>query len=181
MDESRVLTTSKIRKAVRFALQPDPADREAIATRFALIALRKFTFEGQVSPEAKADFVLTARLGATVVQPCVVTGDPVTTRIETDVVRRYLADMPEPEGDEIEMPEDETAEPLSATIDLTAVMEEALALALPDFPRSDGADAVDITVTAPGVAPMTDDDAKPFAGLKALRDRMAGDGEDGPA
>jgi len=27
---------------------------------------------------------------------------------------------------------------------------------------------------APGVAPMTDQDAKPLAGLAALRDRMAG-------
>ena len=56
-------------------------------------------------------------------------------------------------------------------------MEEALVLALPDWPRAEGVEPVDLTVTEPGVTPMTDDDAKPFAGLKSLRDRMAG--EDG--
>jgi hypothetical protein len=52
------------------------------------------------------------RLGATVVQPCVATLAPVTTRIETGVTRRYLADWQEPEGEEAEMPEDDTTEAL---------------------------------------------------------------------
>lgn len=177
MDETKHLETARLRKPARFSIEPKEAERKDIALRLGLVDLKKLNFAGQVAPDGHADFRLEATLGATAVQACVVTSDPVTTRIDTDVIRQYLADMPMPEGDEVEMPEDDTREPLPATIDLTAVMEEALVLALPDWPRADGVEQVDITVTAPGITPMSDEDAKPFAGLKALRDKL-GPGED---
>jgi uncharacterized metal-binding protein YceD (DUF177 family) len=95
------------------------------------------------------------------------------------VARRYLAEMPEPEGDEVEMPEDDTAEPLPATLDLFAVLSEALALALPQYPRAEDAELGEAVFAAPGVAPMTDEEAKPLAGLAALRDRLKGPEEPG--
>jgi uncharacterized metal-binding protein YceD (DUF177 family) len=113
------------------------------------------------------------------VQPCVATLAPVTTRIDTDVTRLYLADWQEPEGEEAEMPEDDTTEALPDRVDLAAVMAEALALALPDYPRASDAEIGTTQFAAPGVTPMTDEDAKPLAGLAALRDRMREDGEDG--
>ena len=36
----------------------------------------------------------------------------------------------------------------------------------------------DITVTAPGANPISDDDVKPFAGLEALKSRLATDDGD---
>ena len=48
-------------------------------------------------------------------------------------------------------------------------MIEALALALPPFPRLEGAELGNIAVTERGITPMSDDDAKPFAGLGDLR------------
>ncbi len=176
MSETTVLATAKITKPETFDLRPDDVARADMAKRLVLLGLRKLSFAGTIAPDGTRDLVLTATLGATVVQPCVVSGDPVTTRIDGPVVRRYLAEMEEPVGDEVEMPEDDSAEPLPTTIDLAHVMEEALVLALPDWPRADGVDPVDVTVTEPGVAPMTDDDAKPFAGLKAFRDKLS-DGE----
>ncbi len=177
MHDTHVLTTSKVTATETFELRPDEAQRAEIAGRLELLALRKLSFAGAVKPSGARDLTLDAKLGATVVQPCVVTGDPVTTRIDVPVLRAYLAEMDEPSAEEAEMPEDDTAEPLPTEIDLTAVMEEALVLALPDWPRANGVDPVDLTVTEPGVAPMTDDDAKPFAGLKALRDKLSGDGD----
>jgi hypothetical protein len=56
-------------------------------------------------------------------------------------------------------------------------MAEALALALPDYPRAPDAEMETGQFAAPGVDPMTDEDAKPLAGLAALRARM--DGENG--
>jgi uncharacterized metal-binding protein YceD (DUF177 family) len=112
-----------------------------------------------------------------VVQPCVVTLAPVTTRIDIDITRRYSATHVEPEADEAEMPEDDTTEALPDRLDLTAVMLEALALALPDYPRAEGAELAERQFAAPGVAPMTDADAKPLAGLAALRDRLKTDEE----
>jgi len=101
-----------------------------------------------------------------------VTLDPVTTRIDTEVRRTYLANMPEPAGEEVEMPEDDTIEPLPVTIDPAAVMAEALALALPLYPRKDGVALGEANYAAPGTEAMTDETARPFAGLANLRDRM---------
>lgn len=179
MSETTVLATSKVTSSVAFDLRPEDALREEIAARLDLLGLRKLRFHGSVAPSGARDLKLDAMLGATVVQPCVVTGDPVTTRIDVPVLRAYLAEMEMPTTDEAEMPEDDEAEPLPATIDLAAVMEEALAIALPDWPRAEGVEPIDMTVTEPGVAPMTDEDAKPFAGLKALRDKLSGEGGDG--
>jgi uncharacterized metal-binding protein YceD (DUF177 family) len=156
-----------------FELSPDAETRERLARDMEILGIRKLRFEGTVKPDGARDWTLEGHLGATVVQSCVVTLEPVTTRVETQVLRRYLADAPEPEpGSEVEMPEDETIEPLPETVDLAAVMAEALALALPDFPRADGVAPVEVNVTEPGKTPMTDDDAKPFAGLAGLRESM---------
>jgi uncharacterized metal-binding protein YceD (DUF177 family) len=164
-------------RPTQFVVEPGTEERAAIADRLGIPSVRKLRFEGEMQPQGRQDWALAGRLGATVVQPCVVTLDPVTTRIDEDVRRTYLAEMPEPEGgDEAEMPEDDTADPLPETLDLFAVMEEALALALPPFPRAPGAELGEAVYTEPGKAAMTDDDAKPFAGLKALRDKLGDDG-----
>lgn len=155
-----------------FDLRPDAATMAALAEELGLQGLRKLSFSGQISAAGRRDFVLTGRLGATVVQPCVVTLEPVTTRIDTDVRRTYLANMPEPEGEEVEIPEDDTIEPLPSTIDPAAVMAEALALALPLYPRKDGVALGPANFSGPGVEAMTDEDARPFAGLANLRDRL---------
>ena len=118
------------RKPTRFKLQPDAAACTRIAEALGIDAVRKTRFAGELRPLGKRDWRLEARLEATVVQPCVATLDPVTTRIEEDVTRNYLADMAEPAAEETEMPEDDSAEPLPAVVDLGVVMTEALALAL---------------------------------------------------
>ncbi|MEM7720113.1 MAG: DUF177 domain-containing protein [Pseudomonadota bacterium] len=177
MNDITVLETTKVVAPTRFELRPDEAARKAMAARLDLLALRKLVFHGTVAPSGARDLTLTGDLGATVVQPCVVTDAPVTTRIDVPVLRAYLAEFEAPTAEEMEMPEDDNAEPLPARIDLAAVMEEALVLALPDWPRADGVDPVDLTVTEPGLAPMTDDDAKPFAALKTLRDKLGRDDE----
>ncbi len=156
-----------------FTLEPGPEMRARIVAELDLRALRKVRLEGTLSPEGKADWRLEARLGATAVQSCVVTLEPVTTRLDIDLHRSYRADLPEPSGDELEMPEDDTIEALPASLSLIDLLVEALALALPDYPRADGVALGEAVFTAPGVAPLTDDDAKPLAGLAAFRDRLA--------
>ena len=70
------------------------------------------------------------------------------------------------------MPDDDTIEPLPDVIDLGAVLAEALALNLPLYPRADGAHLDQAVFTEPGKLPMTDEDARPFAGLAGLRDQL---------
>lgn len=168
-------------RATAFELRPDAAALEAIAADMGLLGLRKLSFRGTVRAEGQDDWLLEGTLGATVVQPCVVTLEPVTTRIDGPVRRLYLADPSPilPEGEEIEMPEDDTAEPLGDVIDLEGVMIEELALALPAWPRAEGAGIGSVTVTEPGVTPLTEEAMKPFAGLAALRDKLGKPSDDG--
>jgi uncharacterized metal-binding protein YceD (DUF177 family) len=162
------------RKAHRFTLEPGDEACAAVAEVLELRGLRKLRFSGTLQPRGGRDWHLKAELGATVVQDCVVTLAPVTTRIDEPVERVYLADFDPPEGTEVEMmPDDDRAEPLPAALDLGQVMIEALALALPPYPRAAQAETGEAVFTEPGKAPLRDDDLRPFAGLAGLRDALA--------
>ena len=157
------------RKATTFDVVPDAATRTALAAELGIVDIRKLRLTGQIAPQGGKDWHLTAALGATVVQDCVVTLDPVVTRIDDPITRTYVANFEEPDAAEAEMPEDDTVEPIPAVLDLEALLSEALSLALPPFPRVAGAELGSVQFAAEGTAPMTDDDAKPFAGLGALK------------
>lgn len=147
-------------------LAPNAEQRAGIAGELGLISLPALSMTGTVAPAAHGTWELSARLTARVVQPCVATLDPVETAISEDVHRIYSPDVAPPDADETEMP-DADLEPLGQTIDPGAVMIEALALALPEYPRSKGADAA-----AAGGATKDEnadgDTRRPFAGLADL-------------
>lgn len=166
------------RKPVRFDLQPDAALRAKLAQELGITALRKFRFHGELRPLGRRDWEIDAMLGATIVQPCAVTLEPLSTRIDEHVLRRYLADMPEPQGQEVEMPEDDTQEPLGTMIDPGAVALEALSLALPAFPRSEGAAIAsdgELRAAPDGADPTPEERPKPFAALAGLREKLLRD------
>jgi len=160
-----------------FEMRPDASARAALAEVLGISAVRKLRFAGRLLPEGKSDWRLEAELGATVVQPCSVTLEPVVTRIDEAVGRRWVADLPPAPPGETEMPEDDEVEPLTGSVDLGQVMAEALALALPPFPRAEGVELGQALYAAPGVKPMTDEEAKPMAGLADLRDRLKNGGK----
>jgi uncharacterized metal-binding protein YceD (DUF177 family) len=161
------------RKPTRFDLRPDAAIRADIAASLDLLALPAFRFRGELRPTGRSDYQLEAELTADVVQPCSVTLAPVPAKIAETVRRAYLSNWQEPEGDEVEMPEDDTQEPIPEVIDLGAVAIEALALALPLYPRAPGVALGEAVFSPPGSEPLREADLKPFAGLAALRDRLA--------
>lgn len=179
--EIHLLPLARLRRQrTEFELVPDPAARRALAEALGLRDLRKLRLAGVIEPEGAHDWRLDAMLGATVVQPCVVSLDPVTTRIDEPVTRRYVQQAEPPvhrPGEEVEMPADDTLEPLPEALDLMDVLAEALSLALPPFPRSPGAELGIARAAPEGVRPLTDEDTRPFAGLAALRDRLGDDGE----
>lgn len=172
---THVLALSRLGRAsdTEILVEPDAKMRKRIADDLSLRGLRKLRLTGTLSAVGKYDWHMQARLGATAVQECVVTLAPVTTRIDTDIVRNYVVDLPEPTEEDFEIPDDDTQEPLPRSLDLLALITEALALALPDYPRADGVELGQAVFAAPGVAPMTDEDAKPLAGLAGLRDKLA--------
>ena len=158
-----------------FEIVPDTTALSDLAAMLGLDGLRKLRFAGAVAAQGKADWSLRGRLGATVVQPCGVTLAPVTTRIDVDVTRLFLRDYEEPNAPEVEMPEDETIEPLGQWIDPHAVMIEALSLEIPEFPRAADAELGEVVATEPGKQALRDADLKPFAGLAALKAQLDDD------
>lgn len=158
-----------------FDLRPAAAELAALARDLGLSGLRKLSFVGEIRAQGKRDWTLQGKLGATVIQPCVVTLDPVTTRIDMPVTRVFLADWTDPDEPEFEIPEDDETEPLGAEIDPAQVMIEALSLALPQYPRKDGAELARAGFTEPGKQALTDDEVKPFAGLAELRNALKKD------
>lgn len=167
------------RRPREFDIAPTADEAAAIARQVGIRTLRKARFSGRLVPEGRADWRLEAQLGATVVQDCVATLAPVTTRIDDVVIRRFLADPDEPEATEMEMPDDDSTEPLGPVIDPAAVMVEALTLALPLYPRAEDAPPADVVAVPPGATPIAPRE-NPFAALSALRDRLPGaDGRGG--
>lgn len=177
------LADMSARSTVPVLLEPDARGRAALAAALGIPAIRKFRLTGDIKPLGRRDWQFTFTLGATVVQDCVITLEPVTTRIDEDTRRTYLNDFELPEADDAEMPSDDTADPLPATLDLYDVALEALALALPPYPRAPGAELGSVVYSEPGTAPLTDEAARPFAGLADMRNALkpdSGDGNDKP-
>lgn len=171
-------TELSARKPTRFDFRPDAAQTASLIADLSLLDLPALSLKGEIRPIGRNDFELAAKLAAEAIQPCAVTLAPVPARIEEPVLRRFLAEWHDPEGDEVEMPEDDSAEPLPDVIDLLDVAREALALALPLYPRAPGAELGEAVFAAPGTAPIRDVDLKPFAGLAALKAKL-GPGSDG--
>ncbi|MGB7318195.1 MAG: DUF177 domain-containing protein [Planktotalea sp.] len=176
-----LLDTSALarRKKTQFNYRLDADQLKALKEELDLSALRKVSFAGNLSAAGKHDWVLEAEIGATAVQPCTITLEPVTTRVKSEVIRRFVAELPdlskETEEDEFggtAMLDDDTLEPLGREIDLWRVLQEGLALALPDYPRIDGAQLGTLSITEPGSTALSDEDLKPFAGLAALKGKL---------
>lgn len=155
------------RTATHVKFRPSGPERAAIAAHLGLIDLPALEFDGDIRPLGKRDLTLTGRLVAKVVQACVVTLAPVAATLTEEVARKYLSDWVEPEGDEVEIPEDDS-EPLPEVIDAASVVIEALALALPPYPRAPGAELGEAVFAEPGAAPLRDADLRPFAALGRL-------------
>lgn len=158
---------------VAFEIVFDATQRAETVKLLDLLELDKLRFVGKLSPRDKYDWKLTGELGATAVMACVLTLDPVKIRLDDTVSLTFLSSWKEPKPDSVsEMDENVDSEPLSDLVDLVAIAREALALALPDYPRKKDAVLNQTVFAEPGTTPMTDEDAKPFAELVALKKRF---------
>lgn len=170
--ELRFVTKSlAARKPTRFDFCPDAPARAAMAAALGLIDVPALRLQGELRPVGRHDFDLVADLTARAVQPCSVTLAPVPCSLHEAVHRRFSADYTAPEGDEVEMADDET-DPLPEVLDIAEIAAEALALALPQYPRAPGAELGEAVFAGPGVAPLSDTDLRPFSGLAALAEKL---------
>ncbi|HET9068016.1 MAG TPA: DUF177 domain-containing protein [Amaricoccus sp.] len=180
---ARVIELRQLRglEGFDFDIAPEPREAEALARLLDARSVRKMRFRGRLEPLAGGGWQLAASLGATVVQSCVVTLDPVTTRIDQRVQRTFLPETAALGAEILVDPEEEDEiEPLTDRIDLGRVAVEALALALPAYPRKPGASLPDAGGasgtggrTGGGEGPADEEDGRrPFAALAALRGKL---------
>jgi len=155
-----------------FDIAPTPAEATALARLLDAQAVRKLRFQGTLAPLPQGGWKLDARLGATVVQTCVVSLEPVTERVDQEVHRRFLPEHgARPTEIVIRPDEGDEVEPLGERIDLGLIAIEALALALPAYPRKPGV-SLGPAFAGTDDAGADEDAPKPFAALAALRGKL---------
>ena len=165
------LRLDQIRDGERIDLNADETERHAVSERLGLQSLKRL--EAHATLNRKGDCVRAeGRVVASLDQSCVITGDPVPAHVDEAF---EIAFVPEPQisrsEEEIELDPTECDVVFhdGSTIDLGSAIADTLALALPAYPRSPGADAV---LKEAGI--LTEAEASPFADLAQL---MKGSGD----
>ena len=145
-----------------------------MAALFDVISIRKMRFKGTISPYEEKGWLLEGVLGASISQYCVVTLERVRTRIDLDV-RRVFVPMPEPTTNEITLDAsyNDELETLGKEIDLGLVAMEALVLAIPEYPRIEGAELPDSSFSPPDAKDIAEETPKAFIGLAALKEKLS--------
>jgi len=111
------------------------------------------------------------RLVARIAQSCVVTLEPISSRVETDIERIYLPADALHEAHEVQVLPDEEDVPdfYTTSLDPAQLAVESLLLLIDPYPRTEGAELGQRSFSAPGVAPLDGKAGRPFAGLAVLK------------
>jgi uncharacterized metal-binding protein YceD (DUF177 family) len=151
------------------AIEANEAERQALATRFGLLAIGRLAAGFAVRREGAA-VLATGRVEASVTQACSATGDPIEAAVDETVSLRFVDDDAAA-SDEIELAPDalDTLPIEGGAIDLGEAAAETMALALDPFPRSPA--AADALRDA-GV--LEEGEAGPFGALAGLKAKLAG-------
>jgi uncharacterized metal-binding protein YceD (DUF177 family) len=157
----------------------DPAERQALARRFALLEVRTLRAHGRIERlEQPAELGFRGWLAADVVQTCVLSLEPAPATIRQAIERRYrpgsaAADRErlQPKGAIDLDDEDDEVEPVNGReIDLGEAIAEEFGLALDPYPRALGAAAIEPEALGPHVSLGQAEPEKPFAALRQLRE-----------
>jgi uncharacterized metal-binding protein YceD (DUF177 family) len=157
-------------------IEAKPAEREALAKRFDLVALERLVGALSLSWAGEGLIRVEGRFQATGAQTCVVTLEPVPFELDEPVQLAFALPGALPQSGEVLVePEGEDApEPVEGgAVDLGEALAQSLAVALDPYPRAPGAELAQ-SEFGPGGAPEAGDAAdepqpKPFAALERLR------------
>lgn len=159
--------------AIELRLVPDPGELKALAALWNIPAIETLQADIKVRRWKKDGVRIMGNVTATVIQSCVVTLEPVQSRLAEEIDQIYvpegslLARIPandqgelviDPEGPDL--PETFAGD----TIDVGAIVAEFAALGLDPYPRKPGAEFA----TRLGVAEAAERPPSPFAVLKKL-------------
>ena len=154
-------------------IEADADERTALAKRFGLLALDSLTAKVGLTPVDGGLVRVHGALAAEVTQACVVTLEPVPTRVEASFERLYGADAPEEAGGPIaDADTEESPEPFTdGAVDVGEAVAEQLALELDPFPRAPGAAFDGFTSGSKSVGDDDTGNAGPFAALARLKEK----------
>ncbi len=172
---SRPVAADAMVPGARFEGTASAEERAALAGRFGVEAVRSLGFRAEALTWGPSGVRLRGVAEAALTQVCVVTLEPIETRI-AEPFERFFA-PPEQiaqAGALLDSDLDEAPEPLGAAVDVGEVAAETVALAIDPYPRAPGAAFDGVLSAPPGVEPLTDEQARPFAGLAALKARGEG-------
>ena len=153
-------------------IKAEPEEREAIATSLGVTSVDKLVATIVALP-FRGGIRTQGRLLATVVQPSVITLEPITQQIDEVIDRVFLPgrekDYAGPANAEIfvDLEGDDLPDNLVGGVaDLSELIIETLALAIDPYPREPNAELPEEAFDPDGAEEL------PFAQLKALRDKL---------
>lgn len=152
-------------------IEATPAECEALARRFGLLALDSLGATIRVRRGPGRAVHLDADFAADVVQSCVVTLEPVASHIADSFSITFSPEAPSHPGAEIDLSatDEDLPEPLTeGHIDVGEAVAQQLALALDPYPRAPG--VVFEPAKYPGLSPNRLESG-PFSVLASLRKR----------
>ena len=154
-------------------IEADADERAALARRFGLLALDSLTAKVGLTSVDGGLVRVHGTLAAKVTQACVVTLEPVMTRVEGSFERLYGAGAPEEAGGPItDADAEESPEPFThGAVDVGEAVAEQLALELDPFPRAPGAAFDGFSNGSKSVGDDDTGDAGPFAVLARLKEK----------
>jgi uncharacterized metal-binding protein YceD (DUF177 family) len=169
---SRTVLVEALRDHGGAATRADATEAECdtLAARFGVLAVRALGFEAEVAPWGPGGWRVTGRVRAGLTQTCVVTLEPVDTELD-EPFERFFAPPRRLEEAQALLDDDaeEEAEALGPAIDLGEIAAETAALGLDPYPRRADAAFEGRVQGPPDAEPLTDEAARPFARLSALK------------
>lgn len=143
-------------------------ERAKLAQRFDLIAIDRLEAAAELVRDGEI-VIASGKLKAEVVQACVASGEPVPATIAEDFALRFVREATGDAAEDVELDESDldAVGYEGGAVDLGEAAAQTLALALDPFPRAPGAEE---RLRAAGV--VGEEDAGPFAALKALKNKL---------
>ncbi|MEM7056714.1 MAG: DUF177 domain-containing protein [Pseudomonadota bacterium] len=171
----KVATLSRARP-YQFDLSLEGEEAVSIASFLRIPKVSGLRFKGTLSAQGDDEWRIEGRLTTSATQECVVTLSPVDQKVDEKILREYVPETNETIA-KIDLDPDSDDEPeiFTDVIDPGQLAIEVLALALDPYPRAEDAKLDATRFAPPGVAPLSDNDLKPFAGLAALKEKMERD------
>jgi len=151
--------TLPVKGPFRGSLVATEAQLADLAERFGFLALSRLDVSVEIARVGPDAWDVTGSATAELVQPCIVTGDPVPETVDFDIEERYV--RASQDGDEIVVGLEDSEPLVNGCIELGEMVAQTLALAVNAWPRN---------VDAPDEFKAGDaENTHPFASLGSLK------------